>query len=156
MGQKSTAIRSVVVRSGQDLLLLPGSLVAEVVADIVPAEPPVNAPGWIVGVALWREQQIPLISMETFLSKEVDQQEVISNRVTVLKVLSDTSPLLYYGVVSAHIPRLATVHRDALTAAAEGNPRPGVAMHVVLDGEFMIIPDVDTLEAELVRVWQAA
>lgn len=156
MTQKSTAIRSVIVRSGQDLLLLPGSLVAEVVSYMAPAAPPVNAPPWLVGVVVWREQQVPLISMEAFFSKQAVQREVGNDRIAVLKVLSESSPLLYYGIVTQHIPRLATVRRDALTAAAEGINRTGVAMQVALDGEPMIIPDVDALEAELFRVWQAA
>jgi chemosensory pili system protein ChpC len=154
MSQNSLAIRSVIVPLAQELMLLPGSIVAEVVAYATPAPPPAGAPAWMVGTMAWREQLVPLVSVEAFASGGPAPQGSERGRIAVLKVLANASGLVYYGIVTRQIPRLAAVRREALEAVAdEDDPRPGIGKSVVLDGERMFIPDLDALEAAVRRAW---
>lgn len=154
MSQNNVTIRSVILPLEQELMLLPGSVVAEVVAYALPAPPPAGAPAWMVGTMAWREQQVPLVSVEAFVSGGPAPQGSARGRIAVLKALANTSGLVYYGVVTRQIPRLAAVRREALEAVADGDDsRPGIGKSVVMDGEAMFIPDLDALEAAVRRAW---
>jgi chemosensory pili system protein ChpC len=145
MSQNIAAVRSLVVPLEQANILLPGSVVAEVVPYSEPLPPPSGAPAWLIGIAVWREQRIPLVSLDTFMSGDVAPPSSRA-RVAVLKGLSGQLP--FYGIVTKQIPHLTNVEPASL-AAGDDSERAGVAAEVLLNGDPVIIPDLDAIEAAL-------
>lgn len=153
MTQNISAVRSVVLPLSDVLVLLPGSVVAEIVPYAEPSPPPVGAPDWLIGIASWREQRVPLVSLDAFLSGGVAASVGGRARIAILKAVGDGAALSYYGVVTQQIPHLATVQPEAVEAVpAADEARPGVAAQLMLNGEPMIVPDVDSIEAAVREV----
>lgn len=150
--QSSAAIRSMVIPLDQEMLLLPGSMVAEVVLYSEP-EPPATAcaPAWLLGFVPWRGHQLALVSLETFINKQHQPAPLSSRRVAVIKTLDSTLGFPFYGILSRQMPRLVSVEADAVVPlpADAAQPRPRVAAEVLLNGERMMIPDIAALEKGL-------
>lgn len=148
MTQNISAVRSVVLPLSEVLVLLPGSVVAEIVPYAEPSPPPVGAPDWLIGISSWREQRVPLVSLDAFLSGGAAVPTGGRARIAILKAVGDAGGLSYYGVVTQQIPHLANVQPDAVEAVPVANEtRVGVAAQLLLNGEPMIVPDVDSIEA---------
>jgi chemosensory pili system protein ChpC len=150
MTQDSSVVRSVVVPLDREVMLLPGSVIAEVVAYGEPAPAPAGAPGWLVGIMNWREQRVPLVSLGAFMSGTPGVIGGGSSRIAVIKALGDRSGFSFYGIVTGEIPLLATVSPENIEPnEGAGVHWPGVVAEALVNGEPMIIPDLDAIEAAL-------
>lgn len=153
MAQSSTVIRSLVVPLDRELMLLPGSVVAEVVPYKEPEPAPEGAPAWLVGMVSWREQRVPLLSIEAFISGNAAPAPSSSARIAILKTLDTSRGFPFYGLLTRQIPRLVSVQPDVVEPAVAGDtPRHGIAADLLFNGEPIMIPDVDALEAGLSAV----
>lgn len=139
-------IRGVLVQCGQDRLLLPNALIAEVVAR-VPVTPVAAAPAWLLGRIAWQGWDVPLVAFGRFTGRDPEPLAG-PNKVVVLKGLRDDPDLPYLALLTESFPQLISVPRDGLLAdAAEEALPPGVQMRVLLGEQTALLPDLDTLEA---------
>lgn len=146
----TAGIRSMIVPLEQELMLLPGSVIAEVVPYTEPAPAPANVPAWLLGMIPWRGQHVPLVSVEAFVSGGVAPAPSSSSRVAIIKTLDSTLGFPFYGLLTRQIPRLVSVLPEAVAPlAADAPPRRRIAADLLLNGERMMIPDVEALEAGL-------
>lgn len=147
MAENIATVRSLFVPVEHSVLLLPGTVVAEVVPFTEPAPPQESgAPEWYLGSVLWREQRIPLVSVDTLMTGEYTAPGSRA-RIAVLKALGNREEMPYYGIVTKQIPRLVTVYGESLEILEEGAAGlTGVAAEVLANGEPAIIPDLDTVE----------
>jgi chemosensory pili system protein ChpC len=149
MAQNMATVRSLFIPVEQVTLLLPGTVVAEIVPYADSQPPGAGAPEWLLGSVLWREQQIPLVSIDTFMTGEPSPAGG-SARIAVLKALSNRSDMPYFGIVTKQIPRLLTVYQEGVEPENEGAAGlPGVAAELRVNGEQAIVPDLDAIEAAL-------
>lgn len=148
MAQNMSEVRSLLLPLEGQQMLLPGSLVAEIIPlhQLEPA--PAIAPAWLVGTLSWRGQRLPLLSIEAFLNNTVEPTVPVTGRVAVLKALEPALGFSFYGVICQRIPRLALVQQDAVADGA-ASTRPGVAAELLFNGEPVMIPAVEQLEAAL-------
>lgn len=149
MAGNSTVIRSVIMPLAREALLLPGSMVAEIVPYTEPEAPPANAPAWLRGEMPWRGQRLPLVSMEAFLHGDAVPAPTSTTRVVVLKTLSDKLELQFYGVVTSQVPQLVAVQPDNLVLVPDAPLRKRIAADVLFEGRRALIPDIDALETGL-------
>jgi chemosensory pili system protein ChpC len=127
-------------------LLLPSTVVAEIV-PYADAEPPEGEhPEWYLGLIEWREQQVPLVSMDALLTGQYVPLGARA-RIVILKTLGDLDTIPYFGVITKQIPRLAMVYDGGIEVLEDefaGNP--AVAAEVLANGEPAIIPEMDRIK----------
>ncbi|HBK47301.1 MAG TPA: chemotaxis protein CheW [Xanthomonadaceae bacterium] len=148
-------IRGVLIQAGQERVLLPNATVAEVMSR-VPVEPLAGMPRWLVGQISWQGWKIPLLSFARF-SGLGEEAATVNNKVIVLKALGGDPALPYFALLTASFPQLISVPRDGLLADASEDALPqGVHMRVLLGEQSALLPDLDSIEAELSRTLAVA
>ena len=147
-------IRGVLIQVEGARLLLPNATIAEVLSYADP-EPVADAPHWLLGRIRWRGWQLPLASFSR-LSGIAEEAGGLGSKVVVLKALGGDARLPYVALLTKGFPRLVTVSREALVAnAGEGDGEgaealpPCVLMHVLLNDEPALLPDVDAIEGAI-------
>jgi chemosensory pili system protein ChpC len=150
----NTGVRSLLIPVEETNLLLPGTVIAEIIPYVPPAPPGERAaPNWLLGSISWREQRIPLISFDLLTGDGAAGEATPRSRVVVLKGLSAQVGLPFYGIVSRQIPRLLRLQEESLELVdAEGDTTPGVQCQVLADGESAAIPDLPFIEQQLAAV----
>ncbi|KAB7628135.1 chemotaxis protein CheW [Alkalilimnicola sp. S0819] len=148
MSETIETVRSLVVPLDNGSILLPGTVVAEIVPFVEPERTDAAAPDWVMGMAEWRDEQIPLISFEALCGEPVPQPSRTA-RIAVLKALGGAQELRYFGVLTQQIPRLLTVYEGGLEDLEREAGSPAVAARVMVNGEAVMIPDMDLLERDL-------
>ncbi|MGE0080483.1 MAG: chemotaxis protein CheW [Thiohalomonadaceae bacterium] len=144
---KDAAIRCLIVPLDGCSLMIPNVLVSEVAPFQVPA--PMNAPEWVLGRIQWRGLIVPLVSVERLLGLPGGRPERMS-RAIVLNTLNGDARMPFIAVLSRGIPRMQSVVMGMLPATAEGDA-DGVLCRFELNGETMMIPDLDRIEQSLLR-----
>ena len=146
----SADIRGVLIPLAGDQLLMPNSLVAEVVNYQAP-QPVADAPAWLKGHMGWRGEILPVVSMEVLMQIREGQLGHRA-RIVVCNALSGNPRLPYLGLVAQSIPRLIRITRDNLEPGDEARFRvPGSIAGVRIAGEEASIPDLDALERALLQ-----
>lgn len=134
-----------------DVALLPNAAVAEV----IPYSQPVaveDAPEWLIGYINWRERRVPLVMFETASDGEVGRINA-SSRIAVLNTLNGNSQLPYIAIVMQGLPSLQIVRTNTIQYADRPTmQRQSIKAYVNLNGVAAILPDIDDLEARLMRI----
>lgn len=147
--QQQDAVRSLMLPLTYDNLLVPGTVVAEVVAYQPPEPPPAEAPDWLLGNLPWRGQRVPCVAVDS-----LDRNEVIEptgdarSRFVVLKAIGGSPELPYLAVYVKGIPRLMNLDPDTLELRDDGNNEvpTGMQCAVLAQGEPAMIPDLPAIE----------
>lgn len=148
-------VRSLLVPISEYNLLLPGTLLAEVVSYVEPSPLPghsEDAP-WVLGMVPWRGQRVPLVALETLMFGHPSELGSRA-RMAVIKAVGNHRGMPYIGLLTQQIPRLITVHPDTIESLDEGDVSAyqGIQAQVLVTGEPALIPDVEHLESELYRL----
>ena len=128
-------------------ILLPNTAVAEVIGYTLP-EPVENAPDWLLGNIIWREEKIPLLSFE-LLSGLGKQEQAASSRIAVLNTLNGNSELPYIALLIQGIPQLRLIQEANIVVTEADEKMDVVAASIDFSGESVLIPDLDRLEQHL-------
>lgn len=128
-------------------MLIPNASVAEV-TDISKIEPRLGAPEWFGGMMKWREQEIPVLVFEKVMNIDASKPQKY-RRVIILNTPNNKgcAPFLALGCQS--IPSLTMVEESRLGISERKSEQ---AVHIKLDGEEYIIPDVSLLEERVSQV----
>ena len=151
MTDAAEELYSLLVPLTEDRLIVPRACVAEVVRYTEPdmAE---GAHSWMRGTINWNGRQLPVVSYEGALGKEVP---AATGRTRIVVFLASTGQLKtgYFGVLTQGFPQLVRVNRDVLKLeATEGWPDDApVLCRVKMINEFPLIPDLEKLEFMLAR-----
>ncbi len=137
-------VASLLIPVEQRMLLLPTVSVAEMVPWKAPV-PVLNAPDWFLGMFLWREQQVPLLSFEV-INGEARADIHSRCRVAILNNTGESDELPFIAVATQGIPRLARVNDREISQIEDANCKPFELMHVSLAGEQAVIPNIAALE----------
>jgi len=149
----SDVIHCLLISLVNEVILLPNAAVAEVIGYIQP-EPIDGSPDWFLGRITWRERRVPLISFEIASgSGEAKEDVQQGSRIAILNTLNGNSESPYIGIVSQSIPRLSVVKSDdVLTEEKKSTDRQSISEVVSLDGQQLIIPDIDDLESRIKNI----
>jgi len=149
MSAAAEELYSLLVPLSEDRLIVPRACVAEVVR-FSKAEQQEGAHDWMLGTINWNGRQLPVVSFEGTIGKEVP---VVTGRTRVVVFYAGTGQLKtgYFGVLTQGFPQLVRVNRDVLKLESkdgwpEGAP---VLCRVRMINEFPMIPDLEKLEAML-------
>lgn len=148
-------VRSLLLPIADYNLLLPGTLLAEVVSYVEPSPLPGHAEDapWVLGMVSWRGQRVPLMSLEA-LTFGHHGEPGSRARIAVIKAVGNRRGMPYYGVLTQQIPRLLTVHPDTIESLDDNDVSDysAIESQVLVTGEPGLVPDVEYIEGELYRL----
>lgn len=125
-------------------LLVPTVTVAEMV-PYTQVEAISDSPDWLLGYFLWRDLKVPLVSYEVLCGEALPEIQPKS-RVAVFNNTDVSDDLPFIAVPTQNIPKLARVAEGDIAVIDGMNCRPLERLHVTMDGESLVIPDITALE----------
>lgn len=151
MNTEADELYSLLVPLAGERLLVPRTCVAEVVRYTKP-EQEAGAHDWMLGTTGWNGRELPVVSLEGTLGKDVP---TATGRTRIVIFVASTGQLKtgYFGALTQGFPQLVRVNRDVLQFdSAEGWPKDApILCRVKMINEFPLIPDLERLEAMLAR-----
>jgi len=142
---------SLLVPLAEDRLIVPRACVVEVVRFSKPQHEE-GAHDWMLGTVSWNGRDLPVVSFEGALGKEVP---AATGRTRIVVFYASTGALKtgFYGILTQGFPQLVRVNKDVLKLhTTEGWPADAPALcRVKMINEFPLIPDLEKLEAMLAR-----
>ncbi|HSG58076.1 MAG TPA: chemotaxis protein CheW [Woeseiaceae bacterium] len=151
MSTDETELYSLLIPLEGERLIVPRACVAEVVRFSIP-DHEAGAHAWMLGTINWNGRQLPVVSFEGALGKDVPQA---SGRTRIVVFYASTGQLKtgFFGVLTQGFPQLVRVNRDVLKLhTTEGWPAEAPVMcRVKMINEFPLIPNLEKLEAMLAR-----
>lgn len=149
MSADETELYSLLVPLSEDRLIVPRACVAEVVRFTKPDHPE-GADRWMLGAINWNGRQLPVVSFEGLLGKEVPAS---TGRTRIVVFYASTGQLKtgYFGILTQGFPQLVRVNKDVLKLhTTDGWPAGApVLCRVKMINEFPLIPNLEKLEAML-------
>lgn len=136
-------VRSLWVPLREMNLLLPNVAVAEIGSYRAP-EVQADMPDWFLGMVRWREQSIPVISLEAVCGLNVPSNPVFS-RLMIVNSVSPESPIEHYAIVTAGLPGLIQFGDDTADEVI-GYEHDGLHCIVRIGNEEAVIPDLEYLQ----------
>ena len=106
------AVRCLVLALHEMSLLLPNTMVAEVI-DYKPAEATGHMPAWMIGMLSWRGRNVPVISFERLLGRDIARHNR-ERRYVVCNTLSGNPRVPFVALEVQGIPHLTMVRNDML------------------------------------------
>lgn len=149
MTAEAPELYSLLVPLSDDRLIVPRACVVEVVRFSKP-DTEAGAHSWMLGTVNWNGRQLPVVSFEGALGREVP---AATGRTRIVVFYASTGQLRsgYFGVLTQGFPQLVRVNKDVLKLdATEGWPESApVLCRVKMINEFPLIPDLERLEKML-------
>ena len=146
MTKEAPELYSLLVPLSEDRLIVPRACVVEVVRFTKP-ESEAGAHDWMLGTVNWNGRQLPVVSFEGALGKEVPAP---TGRTRIVVFYASTGQLKtgYFGVLTQGFPQLVRVNKDVLKLdATAGWPESApVLCRVKMINEYPLIPDLEKLE----------
>jgi chemosensory pili system protein ChpC len=147
MSDLSESLNCFIVPLAEQHLLLPQPVVAEVVTQQFSREVP-GAPPWMTGVVEWRNEQVPVVSMEILMGAPAQQGNRLQ-RVLVMHGLEQLPGLSYYAVQVRGIPHPLKVTEEDLQPLDEEGVESEFGQRVRASGVACVIPRLERIEHQL-------
>ena len=149
MTTEAPELYSLLVPLADDRLIVPRACVVEVVRFSKPDHEE-GAHHWMMGTVNWNGRELPVVSFEGTLGKEVPATTG-RTRIVVFYASSGQLRSGYFGILTQGFPQLVRVNKDVLKLeATEGWPETApVLCRVKMINEFPLIPDLARLEGML-------
>ncbi len=153
MAASAEELYSLLIPLHQERLILPRACVAEVVRYAPSGPLPSGSPAWYRGFISWREQQIPVVSLETLAGLE-SVAPGGRTRVAILQAIGGQLRTGYFGVLTEGFPQLIRINRDVIQRQErQAWPADGpIIAQVRMINEYPLIPDLERIEAALTRL----
>jgi len=150
-------VASQVIPLEGEKVILPNTAVAEIIGyskpDSLPSAVEKSAPEWLQGMIKWRGVAVPLVSLEVMMGG-LKSESHSRSRITVVNVMLENCGHSFFAFVTQGIPTLLRADNERMSVIdAADQESPGVACHVVLEGEAAVIPDFDQIEKMLADVF---
>ncbi len=124
------------------------------VAEIIPYKDPVleeDVPSWFLGRFEWRNVMIPLVSFD-ILNDEPFVGQSSDRRIAVLNSIVEDDRMSFCGIVTEGVPRLMRVTPAEVSSDDEASPGPAELSQVLVSGEQAVIPDIDFIQQETLKL----
>ena len=141
---KSPVIHCMLAPTEEDILLLPTSVLAEVV-DFQHPSPMDEAPSWLIGQIEWEKRQVPVFSFHALINGGEPGEISSRSKIMVIKSLSESGRVPYLGVLLSELPRMTFVKEFDLEQTGDRSKSLGVFRRIRLEDQDAIIPDLDRL-----------
>ncbi len=146
-------VRCLFIPTADSNLLVPNAAIAEITSNVDPhpLKGRKKVPEWILGTFEWREQVVPLISIEAINGGDIPPP-TINTRVAVIKAHKKMTKMPYMAIMSQKIPKLVTIHEESIEPLGEDQELKKTEIaHVLASGEPAVIPNLDEVEKMLLK-----
>jgi len=143
-------VASLMIPIASGLLLVPTVTVAEMVPFKYPDKEE-GLPDWYLGNFKWRDQMIPMVSIEG-LNGEAVPTFSSESRIAVLNNTGVDERLQFIGLATQGIPRLSRVKAEEIHQTEDAELKPFDLMSVYHAGESVIIPDIEAIEKAIIKL----
>ena len=146
MTERIAEVYSLLIPLADSRLLVPRACVAEVIGYQAPAEM-TNAPPWYLGLVLWAERRVPVVSFEGAFGQPLPN---VSSRTRIV-IFHASSGLVdggCFGILTQGFPQLVRINAEVIRPdPTRGFPeRAPVICQVRMINETPLIPDLERLE----------
>ncbi len=141
---KPSELHCMFIPTDQDALLLPTSVMAEVI-DYQPPRPTAESPPWLLGQVDWENRAVPVFCFGALINGTDPDMPTSRSKIMILKSLAESSRIPYIGLLMSGLPRPVQVGENQLKETGDDKKSLGVFKRVELDHEEAIIPDMDRL-----------
>jgi chemosensory pili system protein ChpC len=141
---KSQEVHCMLVPTNRETLLLPTSVMAEVLEFQQPV-PMEAAPPWLLGQIEWENRQVPIFSFSALINGTDLGEIPARSKIIILKSLVDSGRVPYLGLLLGDLPRPVNVRETDLQETGDEKKSLGVFSRVTLGEDQAIIPDLDRL-----------
>lgn len=148
MAKENDEIRAILAPISGGHVLLPGSVVAEVV-DISELRPVKAAPDWVMGEIDWQDWRVPVVSFAMLGGTAETETPDQRSRALVIKSLAETAGTPYIGLLISGVPRLCSAKDSELTESDSASDYPCVFREVTFEERRVLIPELDQLVASI-------
>lgn len=134
-------------------LLVPNVAIAEIL-DYQPLDLVEGGPDWLLGRLRWRDEELPVISIERLCGYSLPQGER-GSRISIFNSVRAETNLPFFAMVTVGIPRLFNADADVLgdsIAVARTLPDT-VADCVQIGNEEALIPNIAVIQALVEKAW---
>ncbi|MCW8932647.1 MAG: chemotaxis protein CheW [Gammaproteobacteria bacterium] len=128
-------------------MLIPNASVAEV-TELSNIQPLLGAPEWFGGMMSWREQDVPVIIFEKVMNIEASKPQKY-RRVLILNTPNNKGCTPFIALGCQSIPSLTMIDEARVDLTGKKSEQ---AIHITLDGEDYIIPNISFLETKVSEV----
>lgn len=149
-----TAIDSLLVPLEDQLLLIPMTAIAEVIACEGQQQETGEHSPWLYGYISWRNLTVPLISFEGVTGGERPELQLIS-KVAIVNAVGAAREIGFYAIRLRDYPRPVHVEEsDLLELPAADGSQAGVLMTATVEEQAAKVPDLELLEQYCSRLLQ--
>ena len=144
MATASKEIRTLIAAISGGTVLLPGSVVAEVI-DFSSPKPYQDAPVWLLGEVGWSDWSVPVVSFARLAGTSDKEVPDDRSRILVVKSLAESSTAPYLGILISGVPRMAKVNSNSLSKPKRLADYPCVFRQVTVSEQQVLIPELDEM-----------
>lgn len=141
---KSPIIHCMLAPTEDDIILLPTSVLAEVI-DFQQPSPMDEAPPWLIGQIEWEKRQVPVFSFFALISGGELGEISPNSKIMIIKSLTESGRVPYLGVLLRDLPSMTNVKEFDLVETGDERKSLGVFSRITLEDQDAIIPDLDRL-----------
>lgn len=141
---KTPDIHCMMIPAGDETLLLPTSVMMEVLEYSEPSRMDATPP-WLLGQIEWESRQVPVFSFDALINGSEVGEVKRRSRIMILKSLADQGRVPFIGLLMNDLPRPVEVNEKEISATGDDKKSLGVFSRVHFDEEEAIIPDMDRL-----------
>lgn len=141
---KSPLIHCMLAMTGQDSVLLPTGVIAEVI-DFHDPSPLEGSPPWLLGQIEWNERQVPVFSFSALINGEYVGGFSSNAKIMIIKSLADTARVPYLGILLSDLPRMLNIKDNDLVQTGDDKKSLGVFSRITVNEQDAIVPDLDRL-----------
>ena len=129
-------------------LLLPNVAVAELVGYRL-SQSASQGPEWFLGWTLWRDQQVPMVDLDSLLANGFEPAVDAQPRTLILNALDGVADLHFIGLRVWGIPRARKLARDEVEQVGPGGSYMLQQVRVADEPDELVIPDLAAVERSL-------
>lgn len=144
MASAAPEIRALLAPLEGAKLLVPSSVVAEVIEYTKPAPYP-HGPAWLMGELEWNGWQVPIISLAMLSGASNQDPATSAGRILIVKTLSESASIYYVGILISALPRLMTLGPDQVESCVADSTPPAVFARVRLGESEALVLELDEL-----------
>ncbi|AOE50866.1 chemotaxis protein CheW [Kangiella sediminilitoris] len=152
MTETAKDVYSFLIPMLEDSLILPNTIVAEIVPfmNVALDEGAEESNEWKVGSVMWRNMNIPVVSMERIQGHQ-DLGDVRRSRIAIVYTLNGNEEIPFVAFMVRGIPRLVPVDDDNSEFVSEDQKplKDGVKAWLSVEGHQAVVPDLDYIESNL-------